>query len=106
MGRGLMPQETTQMMSEHEAKRDYTSGPIGYEPTDEEIKAIKMADHLFQKAKNQRKSYDEKWLDNYRFFRGKQWKDARPSFRHSEVINLVFRAIQSEVPILTDAMPN
>lgn len=100
-----MPQETTQMMGEHEAKRDYTSGPIGYEPSDEEIKAIKMADHLFQKAKNNRKSYDEKWLDNYRFFRGKQWKDARPSFRHSEVINFIFRAIQSEVPILTDAMP-
>ena len=106
MGRSLMPiQETTRMLSEHEAKRDYASGPIGYEPTDEEAKTIKMVDHLFQKSKNARKSYDEKWLDNYRMFRGKQWKDARPSFRHSEVINLIFRAIQSEVPILTDAMP-
>lgn len=98
-------QETTRMLSEHESARDYQSGPIGYEPTPEEIKTIKMVDHLFQKAKNARKAYDEKWLDNYRMFRGKQWKDARPSFRHSEVINLIFRAIQSDVPTLTDAMP-
>jgi hypothetical protein len=98
-------QESTRMLSEHESARDYQSGPIGYEPTPEEIKTIKMVDHLFQKSKNARKPYDEKWLGNYRMFRGKQWKDARPSFRHSEVINLIFRAIQSEVPILTDAMP-
>lgn len=97
--------ETTRMLSEHESPSSNESGPVGYEPTEDEQKAIKLADKLFQKAKNARKAYDEKWLDNYRMFRGKQWKDARPSYRHSEVINLIFRAIQSEVPILTDALP-
>lgn len=98
-------QETTRMLSEHESAHSYESASLEYQPTPEEKKAIKLVDQLFQKSKNARKSYDEKWLDNYRMFRGKQWKDARPSFRHSEVINLIFRAIQSEVPVLTDAMP-
>ena len=83
------------------------SGPtkLGYEPTEDEIKAIKLAEYIFDKAKIARKKYDSKWLDNYKMFRGMQWKDARPSYRHSEVINLIFRAIQSDVPVLTDAMP-
>ena len=100
-----MPQEISRMLSEHEAPDSNESAPIGYEPTEDEIKAIKLSDKLFSKAKNAKKAYDEKWLDYYRMFRGKQWKEARPSYRHSEVINLIFRAIQSEVPILTDALP-
>lgn len=97
--------ETTAMLSEHQSPHGSTSGPIGYEPTEDEQKAIQMVDKLFQKAKSAKKMYDEKWLDYYRMFRGKQWKEQRPSYRHSEVLNLIFRAIQSEVPILTDALP-
>lgn len=93
------------MLNEHEAPSNSPSAPIGYQPTEDEEKSIALVDRLFEKAKKARKAYDEKWLDNYRMFRGKQWKNARPSYRHSEVINLIFRAIQSEVPILTDAMP-
>lgn len=77
----------------------------GYDPDPEEQKTIKLAEKCFEKAKNARKPYDNKWLDNYRMFRGRQWKDNRPSYRHSEVINLIFRAIQSDVPILTDGRP-
>jgi hypothetical protein len=97
--------ETTTMLSEHQSPNPGTSGPVGYEPSEQEQKAIAMVDKLFQKAKNAKKSYDEKWLENYRMFRGKQWKENRPSYRHSEVLNLIFRAIQSEIPILTDALP-
>lgn len=97
--------ETTRMLSEHESPHSVESKQIGYEPTPDEEKSIRLVDKLFQRAKVARKPYDEKWLDYYRMFRGKQWKDARPSYRHSEVINLIFRAIQSEVPILTDALP-
>ena len=100
-----MSEETTRMLSEHESPFSVQKAPVGYEPTESEEKTIKLVDRLFQRAKNARKAYDEKWLDYYRMFRGKQWKDARPSYRHSEVINLIFRAIQSEVPILTDALP-
>ena len=76
-----------------------------YEPTDEERKAIKLVDHCYAKAKQARKAVDEHWVENYHMFRGKQWKDQRPSYRHSEVINLIFRAIQSEVPIVMDTRP-
>lgn len=76
-----------------------------YEPSPEEKKTIRLVEKLFSKAKAARKPYEEKWLDNYRMFRGRQWKDARPSYRHSEVVNLIFRAIQSEVPILVDGRP-
>lgn len=77
----------------------------GYQPTDEEQAAIKLAEHCYGKAKQARSAYDEKWLDYYRMFRGRQWKDQRPSYRHSEVINLIFTAIQGSVPILTDSRP-
>lgn len=77
----------------------------GYDPSPEEEKAIKLVNNLFDRAKSNRTNFDQKWLDYYRMFRGKQWKDQRPSYRHAEVINLVFRAIQSDVPILTDRIP-
>lgn len=100
-----MAYEVTQTIQEHEPRVDKSSGHLSYQPTEEEEKAIKLVDKLFQKAKQARRAYDQKWLDNYKMFRGKQWKDVRPTYRHSEVINLVFRAIQSEVPIITDSMP-
>lgn len=79
--------------------------PTGYEPTHDEEKSLKLVDRLFSKSKKAKSVYDEKWPDYYRMFRGKQWKEQRPSYRHSESINLIFRAIQSEVPMLTDALP-
>lgn len=100
-----MSVEDVGLISEHEPRGAAESKAPGYQPTDEEQKAIKMAEMLYQKAKNGRKEFDRKWVDFYRMFRGKQWKEQRPSYRHSEVINLIFRAIQSEVPLLTDALP-
>lgn len=85
--------------------QDGSERVTGYDPTPEEAKAIKLVERCFAKAKNARKAYDHSWLDNYRMFRGRQWKDGRPSYRHTEVINLIFRAIQSDVPILTDGRP-
>ncbi len=93
------------MMDEHESRNTDHSGAPNYEPSPDETKAIKLAQRLFERAKKHRGQYDEKWLDFYRMFRGKQWKEQRPSFRHSEVINLVFRTIQSLVPIQVDARP-
>lgn len=95
----------TEILAEHQAPQKENTKNSNYEPTTEEEKAIKLVDTLFSRAKAARKKYDEKWVDNYRMFRGKQWKEQRPTYRHSEVINLIFRDIQSVVPILTDNMP-
>ncbi len=96
----------SQILAEHQAS-DAPDKPSEetYEPTPEERAAIKLAMRLLHKAKKHRAGYDRTWLEDYRMFRGKQWKEFRPSYRHSEVLNLIFRAIQSMVPIQTDARP-
>lgn len=82
-----------------------SSSPIGYNQSPEEKEAIKLVNKCFEEAKRARRRYDYRWGDWYRFWRGRQWKEQRPSYRHSEVINLVWRSIQSTVPIQTDAKP-
>lgn len=97
----------TGLMDEHQARGEGLDANKGglYEPTADEKKVLKLGERLFEKAKRHRAQYDGSWLDNYHMFRGKQWKETRPSFRNSEVINFVFRTIQTLVPIQTDARP-
>jgi hypothetical protein len=93
------------LIDEHAPRNEEHGGPATYTPTPEERKTIKLAERVFEKNKKHRTQYDSRWMDYYHFFRGKQWKEQRPSFRHSEVINLVFRTIQSMVPIQADPKP-
>lgn len=96
---------STGLLSEHEGVNKSQAPVESYNEPTEEKQARKLAERLYKEAKTHRKAYDENWLRNYKMFRGKQWEERRPSYRHSEVINLVFKSIQSIVPQMTDARP-
>lgn len=93
-------------LQEHQAPESANTGtPLHYSPTEEEKKLVQKVDKMFKRAKIGRAAYDQKWLDRYKMFRGKQWDQFRPSYRSSEVFNMIFQIIQSQVPILTDTKP-
>jgi hypothetical protein len=86
--------------------RDTAGPPIGYEPNEAETAAIKLVEQLFTQAKKAKEPTDAKWVDQYKFFRGKQWPERRPSYRHSEVLNYIFSEVQTVLVLLTDNRPN
>ena len=95
-------------MQEHEPRHkeeDHKGGNATFSPSDKQRKTIALVNKLFDKAKAARSQHDAKWLGYYKMFRGRQWDLDRPSFRHSEVINMVFQNIQAMVPIMTDSRP-
>jgi hypothetical protein len=94
----------TGLLGEHESPQKERESKA-YDPSPKEEQAIKLAERLFAKAKQHRSMYDKPWPRYYRMFRGKQWDSPRPSFRHSEIVNHIFKSIQSTVPILMDARP-
>jgi hypothetical protein len=91
------------LLEEHLSGRaqEQSDNPV-YEPTPEQEKTIRLVNKLLGEAKSHRQLYDKDWLDYYRLFRGVQWKESRPVYRHAEVINLVFQSIQSVVPQVAD----
>lgn len=95
-------------LSEHEARPGSANEPLDTnlpELSPEERKLVNLVMHQWHKDKTHRAKYDKNWLMYYRFFRGDQWTQKRPAYRHSEVINFVFQAIQSMVPVMLDSRP-
>ena len=72
----------------------------------EEKDTIQMVEKLFARYKRARMNVDKNWVENYKFFRGKQWKESRPSYRNDDVLNFTHAAIQTIIPIMTDSRPN
>jgi len=84
----------------------YEGATENNEQSAKDRKTVQMVEKLFSKYKQARYPYDSNWIENYKFFRGKQWKIARPSYRNSDVLNFIHSAIQTIVPIMTDNRPN
>lgn len=94
-------------MEEHEP-RDVKTSPDDnkeYRPTTAEEALLKKVNKMLEKSKKHREKYDKHWMDNYQMFRGNQWKEERPPYRHSEVFNMIFQNIQAVIPIMTDKKP-
>lgn len=98
-----MPEIPSNILSEHEGARNPEERDERPSEADEE--ALQLVEKHFAEAKRVRATADQNWMDNYRFFRGKQWKDKRPSYRHSEVLNYIFSEIQTVLVILSDNRP-
>ncbi len=64
-----------------------------------------MVERLFTEAKKAKEQVDRKRLENYKFFRGNQWPQKRPSYRHSEVLNYIAAEVYSVLVLLTDSRP-
>jgi hypothetical protein len=92
------------LLNEHQAPMQ-TEGELKDTPEQDEKELVAKVNKLFDKARKHRKKYDSKWMDYYKFFRGKQWKEERPAYRASAVFNKIFRVLQSNVAIRTDARP-
>jgi len=98
-----MEDNNTPYLDEHQAPNRENNATPGNSPEDEKI--IKKIYKLFECSKKKKAQYDSRWLDYYKMFRGVQWLEPRPSYRHSEVINMIFPTIQGQVPIMTDSRP-
>jgi hypothetical protein len=92
-----------EVVSEHETpivSPQSESAPQGQQST------VRHVLDLLSRSKKAREKYDKQWQANYEFvFGGKQWNVDRPRWRFSEVANLTWATIMTEVGIQTDARP-
>lgn len=72
--------------------------------TEEQNEVAEITD-IFHTFKRYRKRFDEKWMDYYRLLRGIHWDSKRPAWKNSEVVNLIWQTIQSQIPLQTDVRP-
>jgi len=67
---------------------------------------VKSIMKKFQKYKSYRSRYDMNWLHYYKMWRGDQWDGIRmPKYRRTEVVNMIWTAVQSSLPLQTDVRP-
>lgn len=103
--------QATGKLEEHQAasqsKKDGTKQSKSKKDQGEkEKRIIRMCEDWLKDAKRHRARFDTNWVSNVKYIEGKQWKEKRPTYRHSEVLNLTHAAVQTIIPILTDNRPN
>jgi hypothetical protein len=84
-----------------------TKKPEYEEPKDDyETSLVKKVNQLLNRSLDATKDVRSKWADNYRFaVKGEQWSIRRPKHRFSEVFNITWANIMTEVAIQTDSHP-
>jgi hypothetical protein len=72
----------------------------------EDQNIVKKVNELLSRSKKYRKRYDQEWHYNYKFVcSGRQWPMERPRWRFSEVVNITWADIMTEIAIQTDGRP-
>lgn len=100
-----MPQtDGTGRLSTFEAPKE--GQPTAADQSGKDRQTVMMVEKLFSRYKSARMAYDKDWVENYKFFRGKQWEEARPAYRSKDVLNFTHAAVQTIIPIMTDSRPN
>jgi len=67
---------------------------------------FKLAVRLFTQGKQVRKQYDQDWDKWLKWYGGQQWDWRRPSYKASPSMNVLRPAVQTVLPIMTDASPD
>jgi hypothetical protein len=84
----------------------FTEGGANPNIPEEDQRTVEMGMKLFAKYKAHRSKYDKNWMHYYKLFRGDQWAGTKmPRFRQKEVVNMIWTAIQSNLPQQTDVRP-
>lgn len=93
-----------EMIAPEAAAKEEKPGISADQLNDEDM--VKRIHKLLKFSNEATKKYRQEWTDNYRFVvEGKQWSIRRPRWRFSEVINITWANIMTEVGIQTDSRP-
>lgn len=79
-------------------------GQVTPDIDEKERAEVKKLMNKFYQFKRVRDQESKNWISYYKLFRGQQW-DKRPSWKTSEIVNLIWQTIQSQVPLQTDVRP-
>ena len=79
-------------------------GQVGTDIDEKERAEVKKLMNKFYQFKRVREQDSKNWISYYKLFRGQQW-DKRPTWKTSEIVNLIWQTIQSQVPLQTDVRP-
>lgn len=93
------------LVTEFEQLPEKPAGPVA-DQDPEDQKVVKKIEELFRRSKRHRRRFDALWHYNYEFVcSGRQWTTERPRWRFSEVINISWATIMTEIAIQTDSRP-
>lgn len=90
-------------LAEHQAPEYQDTQPAQNEDNEDTVKMVKR---LLERSKQGTMKFRAQWPTNYQFvFSGRQWPIERPEWRFSEVENLLWADVMTEVGIQTDSRP-